>query len=202
MANISTRQRSAPIVYSPGQSLCIIVGLACIAGFIVNLIVLTLPLDPFNIQWRIGLLQQAGDRSIVLLFGLALILYGCLANRVLRKQLALLCLVLGILLSLSGMIMLRDSLKLRDITLANIATQEDQVRSQLQSARENPQERAPELTPELLDQVTQQLNQSVDMAKQNARTSLTKMGIGSLGNLIVSGIALIALGRFGTRTAG
>lgn len=199
MANISTHQRSAPAVYSPGQSLCIIVGLACLAGFALDLLILALPPDLFNIQWRIGLLQKVGDRSIVLLFGLALMMYGCLANRAFRKQLALLCLVIGIMFSASGVVMVRDSLKLQDITLVNIAIQEDQVRTQIQSARENPQELAPELTPEALDQAAQQLSQSADTAKQNARTSLTKIGASSLGNLIVSGIALIALGRFGNR---
>ncbi|NEQ53241.1 MAG: hypothetical protein F6K11_24410 [Leptolyngbya sp. SIO3F4] len=202
MANISAGQRSATISYSPAQSLCIIVGLACLAGFIVDITILALPPDPFNIQWRINLLQQMGDRSIVLLFGLALIMYGFLSNRMLRKQLALGCLAIGVMFSVSGILMAHDSLKFQDMTLVNIASQEDQVRNQIESAQENPQEVAPEVTPEILEQATRQLSRRAESAKKTAKTGIIKIGASSISNLIVTGVALIALGRFGNRTAG
>lgn len=202
MANIPARPYPAQTSMSPGQTLCIIVGLACLAGFIVDITVLGLPPEPFNVQWRANLLQQVGNRSIVLLFGFALLINGLLTNRGLRKQLSLVCLALGVMFSVSGVVMIHDSLKIQDIALSNIASQEDQVRSQIESVQDNPQELAPELTPEILNQASQQLSQQVSTAKQSAKTGLFKLGASSVGNLIVTGLALIAIGRFGTRTVG
>lgn len=202
MANISARQRSIPITYSPSQSLCVIVGLACLLGYILDITILALPPEPFNVQWRIGLLQQAGDRSIVLMFSSALMMYGFLSNKALRKWIALACLTMGAMFTLSGVVMVHDSLKLQDMTVTNIAVQESQVRSQIQSAQDNPQDLAPEVTPELLEQATQELSRQARSAKQTAKTGLIKVGASSVGNLIVTGFALIAIGRLGTRLVG
>lgn len=206
MANISVRsnaQRSNTAhTYQPGQSLCLIVGFACLFGFITNVVVLALPPALFNVQWRIGLLQQVGDRSIVLLFSAALMMYGVLANRSLRKQLALVCLAVGVMFVLSGTVMVRDSLKLKDMTLMNISSQEDQVRGQIRSVRDNSENLDPELTPEVLEQATQELNRRVESARQTTQTSLMKVGVASVGNLIMTGLSLIAIGRFGIRIVG
>lgn len=203
MANIAANQRSTSATStSSGQSLCIIVGLACLAGFIVDIAILGLPPDPFNIQWRIKLLQQVGDRSIVLLFGLALTMYGVLYKRSIRKQLALICLAIGVMFSVSGILAAHDSLKFQDMTLVRIANQENQVRSQIESVQDNPTDIPPELTPEILDQATQELSVRADSIKKNATTGIIKFGASSISNLIVTGCALIALGRFGNRTVG
>jgi predicted PurR-regulated permease PerM len=153
-------------------------------------------------QWRVSLLQQVGDRSIVLLLGLSLMLYGILDNRSLRKQVALLCLAIGVMFALSGLFMVRDSLKLQDLTVNRIASQEAQVRDQIATAQANPQQVSPDLTPELLQQASQALTDQVDVAKRTATTSVLKIGVSSVGNLIVTGLALVAVGRFGTRTRG
>lgn len=203
MANVSARRASSSSsTYSPSQVLCLIVGLACLAGFILDVSILALPPSPFNIQWRINLLQQIGERSIVLLFGFALMMYSFLANRKTRKQLALVCLAIGVMFSLSGIVMAHDSLKFQDMTLVNIANREDQVRTQIESAQENPQDVSSELTPEILEQATQQLSQRAANAKQQAKTGIIKVGIGSLIKLVVTGFSLIALGRFGNRIVG
>lgn len=171
-------------------------------GFAINMAVIAFPPDLFNVQWRIGLLQQAGDRSIVLLFSAALLMYGFLANTIIRRPLALLSLVVGAMFAISGMVMVHDSLTIRDIAVNRIANQENQLRTQIQSARDNPQELAAEVTPELLEQATQQLGQQANTAKDAARTNALKLGAGSFSNLIITGIALIAIGRFGLRVAG
>lgn len=202
MANLSARQHLSPSAASPSQSLCVIVGLACLAGFVVNVLILALPPDPLNLQWRISLLQQIGDRSIILLFGMALTIYGFLSNRSLRKQLALACLAIGVMFTLSGVVIIHDSLELQDRTIVNISNQEEQVRDQIQFARKNPQETSPKLTPEILQQATEQLSQRTESAKRGAKTGIIKVGAGSVSNLIVAGFALIALGRFGSRTIG
>lgn len=199
MASISARKNSSPSIYSPGQGLSIIVGLACIAGFVVDLAIISLPPDPFNIQWRISILQQVGDRSVVLLFGLALLMFGLLDSRGLRKRYALFCLMLGVAFTLSGVLVVRDSLKFQSMAISNITNQEAEVRTQIESARSNPQELSPELTPEILQQASEELSQRADSAKQSTKTSVLKVGASSVGNLIVSGLALIFVGRFGVR---
>lgn len=202
MANISAGRHSTSIAFSPSQFLCIIVGLACLISFLIDIAILALPPDPFNIQWRINVLRQVGDRSIVLLFGSALTMYGFLSSRSIRKKLALICLAVGVMFSVSGILMAHDSLRFQDITLVNISNQENQVRNQIKAAQDNPQDVAPDLTPEILEQATQQLSQRAENAKKTAKNSIIKTGAGSIGNLIVTGFALIAIGRFGNRTIG
>ncbi|PSN14656.1 hypothetical protein C7293_10630 [filamentous cyanobacterium CCT1] len=144
-------------------------------------------------------MQQVGDRSIVLLLGLSLTLYGILDNRRLRKQVALLCLAIGVMFSLSGLFMVRDSLKLQDLTVNRIASQEAEVREQIATAQANPQQVSPDLTPEILQQASQILTDQVDTAKRSAKTNVLKVGASSFSNLLITGLALIAIGRFGTR---
>jgi hypothetical protein len=202
MATVPARKRPASSLSSPGQSLSLIVGLACIVGFVIDVLILSLPPEPLNIQWRINVLQQVGDRSIVLLLGLALTMYGLLDMRGLRRQFSLLCLAIGVMFALSGVLVLRDSLKFQNITLNNISSQEAQVRSQIETARANPQNLAPEITPEALQEASQVLTQRAEAARNTTKTGVIKVAASSVGNLIVTGLALIAIGRFGNRLRG
>lgn len=199
MASISKVKSSSSVVPSPGQSLCVIVGLACLAGFLVDVAILSLPLNVFSLQWRINVLQQVGDRSIILLFGFSLLIYGFLDIYRLRKNIALLCLSLGVMFSLSGVLIIRDSLKFKDMTLANITNQQAQVQTQIENAQANPSELAPELTLETLQQASQLLDERAETIKQNAKASVIKVGVSGVGNLIIVGISLIGVGRLGSR---
>lgn len=199
MTSLPARRGASPALYSPSQSLSIIVGLACLTGFLVDIVILSVPPDPFNVQWRIGVLQQVGDRGIVLLFGLSLLTYGLLDHRSLRKKLALICLLLGVAFSLSGILVVRDSLHFQALTLTNITNQQAQVRTQIETARANPAAVSPNLTPEALQQASQLLDEQANTIKKNTRTGVLKAGAGSVGNLVVLGIALIGVGRFATR---
>lgn len=199
MTSISARKSVSQSIYSPGQSLSLIVGLACLAGFLVDMLILAVPLNPMDLSWRINFLQQMSDRSIILLFGLSLVIYGLLDNRKLRKKIAFLCLLLGTAFTLSGVLIVRDSLKLQDLALTNITNQEIQVRTQIENAQTDPANLAPEITPEALQQAAQLLDERAETAKQNAKTSVIKVAASSVGNLIVMGIALIGIGRFGAQ---
>lgn len=199
MATISTRKSTSQVIYSSEQSLCLIVGLACLAGFLVDSLILAVPLNPIDLQWRINFFQQMSDRSIILLFGLSLVIYGLLNNRKLRKRLSLICLLLGTAFVLSGVLVVRDNLKFQDLTLANITNQEVQVRTQIESAQADPASLAPEITPEALQQATQLLSERAETVKQNAKTGVLKVAASSVGNLLVIGIALIGIGRFGAQ---
>jgi len=189
-------QNFAP-AYNP-KPLCRIVGIACLAGFVVDLLILALPPALGNPEWRTVFLQQMSDRSIILLFGAALTIYGSLEARALRKQLGFVCLSLGVIYLLSCVLVIRDGLMLNDLAAKNIATQAAQVQTQIQNAKNDPKA-APNVTPEQLQQAAQTIDTRAVSLKQNAKTGILKTAIAIVGNLVVIGIALISLGRYGMR---
>lgn len=183
--------------YNP-KPLYQIVGTACLAGFLFDLLVLGLPPALGSAEWRTSFLQQVSDRSIVLLFGAALTIYGSLELRTLRKQLSTVCLVMGVIYLLACVLVIRDGLSLNGLAAKNIADQATQVRTQIQDAKNNPKA-APNITPDQLQQASQQLDARVVTLQQNARAGIMKTAIAIVTNLVVIGIALISLGRYGMR---
>ena len=175
-----------------------IVGIACLAGFVVDMLLLALPPNLGSVEWRIGFVQQMSDRSIVLLFGVALLIYSNLDLRALRKQLAMLCLVLGVVFLLSCILVVRDSLTLNDITVKNINNQVSQIQTQIENSKTNPNP-AQNVTPEQLQQASDLITKQAGTAKEGAKTNLLKAALRMVGNLVVVGIALISLGRYGIR---
>ncbi|MBD2072702.1 hypothetical protein H6F86_02120 [Phormidium sp. FACHB-592] len=196
MATTSVPQNfAAPYSAKP---LCRLVGIACLIGFIVDILILALPPALNSAEWRVGFLQQMSDRSIILLFGTALLLYSSLDYRAWRKQLAMLCLILGVVFQLSCILVIRDSFSLNDIAIKNINVQASQVQSQIESAKTNPKA-TPAITPEQLDKASQLVNTRAGSLKENAKTGILKTGVAIVGNLVVVGFALIGLGRYGLR---
>jgi hypothetical protein len=181
--------------YNP-KPLCRIVGIACLAGFIVDLLILALPPALGNAEWRSGFLQQVSDRSIILLFGAALTIYGSLEIRALRKQLGMVCLTIGVIYLLSCVLVIRDGLELSDLAAKNITNQATQAQTQIQNARNDPKT-APNVTPEQLQQAAQAIDARAVALKQNTKTGIIKTAIAIMGNLVVIGVALISLGRYG-----
>ena len=182
---------------SGGQTICLIVGLTCLLGFIVDTLVLGTPPAPFSLEWRVNLLQQIGDRSIILLFSAALLMYAFLDQRQLKRSLGFVCLVLGVAFMLSCVLVIRDSLILQSETLQNITNQEQQAQSQIEEAREGSLTLPESVTPEQLKQASQQLSSQASTLKQNARQGITKAGVASMGNLIAVGLGMLGLGRLG-----
>lgn len=178
------------------HQICLVVGLVCLAGFAVDLLAIGMPLNPFDLPWRINFLQQVGDRSIILLFGFALVLYSQLGNRRLTRPMSLILLGIGVAFVISSVLVIRDSLILRDQSINNINTQAEQLQAQIEEGRRSP-ELPPEVSPEQLDQAVQQINNQAEQLKQNTRSGITKAGLASIGNLVVVGMGLIGLGRFG-----
>jgi len=183
--------------YNP-KPLCRIVGIACLVGFVVDILILALPPALGNPEWRTGFLQQMSDRSIVLLFGSALTIYGSLELRALRKQLGVACLAIGVIYLLSCVLVIRDGLKLNDLAVKNITDQAAQVQTQIETAKNDPTA-APNVTSEQLQQASQLVDTRAVTLKQNAKTGIMKTSISIVGNLVVIGIALISLGRYSMR---
>jgi Na+(H+)/acetate symporter ActP len=197
MATLSARNTSNASIASV---LCLIVGLACLAGFMVDTFILLVPPSPRSIQWRVAVVQQLADRSIILLFGMALVFYGTMASRSWRKLIPYVCLALGAIFLLSSLVVLRDSSKLHNQTIEQIETQAAQIKTQIDSATANPQ-LAPDVTPEQIKQASDLLVTRESELKANTRQSILKTGVSTVGNLLVIGISFLGLGLFGNRAA-
>lgn len=182
------------------KQICLIIGLVCLAGFAVDMLAIALPLNLFDLPWRINFLQQVGDRSIILLFGVALLLYSQLGNRRLSKPLSLIMLGVGVAFLLSSILVIRDSLILQDQTLSNISSQAAEIQTQIDVGRNDP-DLPTDITPDQFNEALQQVNSQAEQLKQNARSGITKAGLASVGNLTVVGLGLIGLGRLGLITS-
>ncbi|MBW4442137.1 MAG: HpsJ family protein [Plectolyngbya sp. WJT66-NPBG17] len=180
---------------SRAKKLCRIVGFACLIAFAVDFLVVVFPINFAEASWRLGTLQQIGDRSIVALFGLALLIYG-VEQRKLLRSLSLLCFTIGIAFLLFCVVVAQDSLALRRQAVDRISAQSSQLSSRIQ-AIQGDSNAAARVTPERLEQATQQLTTRTETAKQSANNSILKSGFLSIGNLAVAGVSLLILGRYG-----
>lgn len=179
------------------KRLCLIVGIVCLSGFILGVLALGFPLNLFSIEWRIDFLQQLSDRSITLLFGAALTIWGLSRNRKLLKRAAFLCIVGGVLIHLCSILVIHDSLEFQDMAVANIELQAARLQTQIEAVRKNPEMLGEKATPELIDRTSQNVAGQVKSLKDNARAQITKFGVTSIGNLALVGSGLIAVGRWG-----
>ncbi|NJO73722.1 MAG: hypothetical protein HC833_08155 [Leptolyngbyaceae cyanobacterium RM1_406_9] len=194
MASISAPNFANPYA---ARTICRIVGFTCLAGFLFDFLLLALPPSLGDLEWRVGFMQQIGDRSIILLFGAALTLFGSLDSRQWLKQLAMGCLIVGVVFHLSCILLLRDSMVLQQQAIANISTQAAELQTQLEASESDPA--AAEVSPEERQQVSQLLTSRAETLRQNARTGILKAGLSTIGNLVVIGLGLISLGRYGMR---
>ncbi len=176
-----------------GQAIARIVGFTCLFGFLADMVALALPLGA-GAAWRASLLQQMGDRSIVLLIGLALLIYGFWENSRLRKPFSYAALAVGIAFLLSSILVIRDGLTLQTQTVERIGQEATQLQTQVEQSRTNPDITA---TPDEFAQALQAIDAQAETMKQTAKTSLTKASISSVSNLVVMGIGLLGLGRVG-----
>jgi hypothetical protein len=215
MASVTSSNPNSVSSYSP-KSLCQIVGYACLAGFAIDMLVLTLPPSLGNPQWRAGIIQQVADRSIILLFGTALLIFG-LSGRALLKQFSRLCMLLGAVFLLLCPLVIADTAKLQAQAISDITAQASQAQAQIEKVKADPSalgtliERAKadpnadkSVTIEKLQAELEARAQSIptqtNTATQRTRTESIKVGVRIVGNLIVVGIGLISLGRYGMRS--
>jgi hypothetical protein len=178
-----------------GRAIARIVGFTCLFGFLADMVVLSFPMGG-GAAWRASLLQQMGDRSIVLLIGLALLIYGFWENSQQRKPFSYAALVVGVAFLLSSILVIRDGLMLQSQAIETIGQQANELQTQVEQGRANPEITA-NVTPDEFAQALQAIDAQAETLKQNAKTSLTKASIASVSNLVVMGVGLLSLGRVG-----
>ena len=188
--------RSSTLPDSVGQKICLVAGLTCLAGFLVDTMTLSSPISPLVIEWRISFLQLMGDRSVVLFFAVALLLYSTYNTHRTRRLLAFTSLVIGVAFLMACVLVIRDSLIVRDETVQNISIQAQQVQTRIEATQDN-ETFSSRVTPEQIEQASQRLSIQADTLKENARKGIIQSGIASVGNLMVVGIGLIGLSRLG-----
>lgn len=180
------------------KNICRIVGLVCVVGFCFDMLVLLLPPQFGNVEWRIGFTQSFANRSIILLFGLALMIYGSWGNSRSRlKVVSQLSMVLGLVFFLLSLLSVVDSIRLNQQSLSAISSQENQLQTQIRDAQTNPAALPEDITADQLQQFSQQLSEQATSLKQNAKRTVVKTGISNIGNLLLVGAGLLGLGRSG-----
>ncbi len=196
MASLSStpqKTASAPT----GRGIAQIVGLVCLAGFTLDMLIVLLPPQIGNIEWRIGFLQQFGDRSLIFILGAALTIFGGTGSRRRLRQFSTFCLAMGVVFVLSCFLVIADTLSLQQQATAAIDTQASQLQTQLRNAQGNPTALGANVKLEDIKRVADQLNTQTSVAKQNAKRTVIKTGASSVSNLAVVGLGLLGLGRIG-----
>jgi hypothetical protein len=180
---------------SAGQAIARIVGLICVLGFIVDVLGLILP-PGSGAGWRFGLLQQVGDRSIVLVFGIALLIYGCWESQLRRKPLSYAALGLGVVYLLTCVLVVSDGLKVQSQATTKINQRVEQLQTRVEQSRNNPQISA-KASPQDFDNALKSIEAQAYAATESTKTGLTKTIIVVAINFLVMGLGLLSLGRFG-----
>lgn len=176
-----------------------IIGLVCIIGFFFDMLVLGLP-PQGSIEWRIGFVQELANRSIILLFGLGLFIFGSSGrSRSRLRTVSKLSMGIGVLFFLLCLLSVVDSVRLSKQSATAISSQESQLQTQIEAARSNPQELPENVDLAALEQVSQQLTQQANTLRSNAKRTVFKTGISNIGNLLIVGTGLLGLGRSGMR---
>lgn len=180
---------------SAGQAIARIVGLICVVGFIVDVLGLILP-PGSGAGWRFGLLQQMSDRSIVLLFGVALLIYGCWESQLRRKPLSYAALGLGVAYLLTCVLVVSDGLKVQSQATTQISQRVEQLQSRVEQSRNNPEITA-KASPDDFNNALKSIEAQAYAATENTKTSVTKTIIVVASNFLIVGLGLLSLGRLG-----
>jgi hypothetical protein len=190
--------KSPSVSASTGRGIFSIVGLACIVGFAIDMLVASFPLNPGALEWRVGFLRQFGDRSVVPMIGMGFLMFSAMDTRGLRKKLGFAGMAAGILCLMLGVLSIRDSVTLQGQTLKTIDARVSQVQQQIQEAQAKPPAGA-KITSQDVEQAMKQISEKSQVLQDNAKGNILKTGLSSVGNLMVVGLAFIGLGRYGVR---
>jgi hypothetical protein len=172
---------------------CLVIGITSLAIFALNILALALTSNFSSVQWRVNFLEQVGNRSIALLFGFGLVLYGFSDKPKLCKRLAYLCLMAGLFFQMGCILMINDTIVLREEASQNIAQQSQQVKNQLE------EEQGDIANSVEIEQAVQQIGIREKELQERAQSDITRAGVVSLGNIFIPGIGLMALGWLGLK---
>ncbi|MEP0918328.1 HpsJ family protein [Leptolyngbya sp. DQ-M1] len=196
MASLSSAPQkiaSAPT----GKGIAQVVGLVCLVGFAIDMLIVLLPPQLGSIEWRVGFLQQFSDRSLIFILGAALTIFGSIGARRRLRQFSTFCLAIGVIYLLSCFLAISDTLSLQQQAVSTIDSQASQLQTQLRNAQANPASLGANVSLEDIKRVSNQLTGQASTVKENAKRTVIKTGASTVGNLAVVGLGLLCLGRIG-----
>ena len=196
MAFISASTPSSSSAYNP-KGIYLMVGFVCIAGFLVDMLILSLPPNLGNIEWRVGLMQQFSSRSIIFLFGTALVIMGSTTKRARMVLFSRISTIVGLVFLALCLLSIADAIQLQQQAINTISSQESQLQTRIRDAQNNPAAIGENITAEDLRQASQLLTQQADTLKQNAKSTVIKTGASNISNLLLAGLGLVGIGRYG-----
>ena len=150
--------------------------------------------------WRFGILQQVGDRSIVLVFGVALLIYGCWDITMRRKFFSYLGLGLGVAYLLTCVLVISDGLKVQAQAVNQINQRAQQLQTQVEQSRNNPDIKA-KATPKDFENAQKSIEAQAFTMTENAKNGSTKKSIIVASNFLIMGVGFLSLGRLGISRA-
>ena len=206
--NIDTKQPAASGGGGGGgysaNNIAKIVGLVCAIGFFFDMLILVLPPQLGNVTWRIGMEQEFANRSVIFLFGMALLIASGVGIAKGKGRLLItsrISLVAGVAFFLISLLAIADAIQLQNQALGNIDDRESQIQQQLRDAEQNPESLREGVNVEDLQRISEELTRQAEERRNNARRAAVKTAVSNVGNLLLVGAGLIGLGRGGSRLA-
>jgi len=179
------------------QKLAIIVSGICLIGFIIDIVVIGLPPNPLSPQWRLNFLQQVAERSLLLFVGSVLLFYSKLEGRLQQLRIiSITCLVVGLILGLSSLIVIKDNFTLQQQAIASINSQATELRNRIIQGREDPTLRQ-KIDPDAFTAALGRVDSQAATLKQETQTGAMKTLLSVAGNLLLVGGGLVGVGRLG-----
>lgn len=181
------------------HTLTLLTGIICVVGFGLDMLAISLSPALSSIEWRMGFMQQLGERCIILLFGGALLCYSLQTMPIRLKPIALMCCGLGLCISLSSVFYLQDSFRFRSLAIENLATQRQTLEQQIQQFTPEP---ASEFTvgPAQKEEAIELLREKTQTLSLRAKTSIQKTVTRTFCSLLLVGAGLIILGQMTLRS--
>lgn len=195
MASLSASTPHSPGSYN-SKGMRSLVGLVCLVGFLFNVLILVLPPNLGNVEWRVEVVRRISDTSILLVFGTALLIESS-NKRSQQKLYSRLSMGIGLVFLLVCLLTIADNVKLHQQAVTTISNQESQLQTQIRDAQSNPSAIRGDLSADDFKRASELLASQSRTLKQNAKNTVVKTGATSVSNLIVAGLGLIGLGRYG-----
>lgn len=174
-------------------TLALIVSLVCLFGLSLDLLAISLNPIPSSIEWRMGYMQQVGERCIILLFAMGLLGYSCQARPMGLKRIAWLCLGLGLCMSLSSVFYLRDSFQFRSLAIANLSSQTQNLEQRIQTF--TPPTSSMAVDPAKKERAIELLGDSAQSLESRAKIGIQKTVSRTFFSFFLVGLGLMRIGQ-------
>ena len=177
-------------------TLASLTGIICIIGFSLDILAVSLGATFSSIEWRMGFVQQLGERCIIFLFGASLLFYTLQASTIRQKHgIAKIYCTLGLCICLSCFFYWQDGLRFRALATGNLNTQSQGLERQIQEFPSRSMDQSlSAVRQEQKEYAIKILQENTGKLAQRATTGLYKTVIRTSVSLLVVGFGLVVMG--------